>query len=364
MIRKLYVHNFGCLENFEYKLNGKQSSLLIGKNGTGKSTIGRVLEILQQIGQGRNRIKELVKPTDLSRGNYGVPLRFEIEVCLENKIYQYTLALELPPGFTELRIFEEKLIVDTNEIYTRKIAQVSLRKNQFIVDWHLIALPIIHQQQLGEPLYIFQSWLARMLILAPVPKLMRGDSSGATFYPKSDLSNIGEWFTGLLTSHPSAYNSIANYLPKVMIDFVEIENAMVALDARNLKLRFEGDLSVDFNKLSDGEKCFVLCGLVLAANKSNPVFCFWDEPDNYITLSETEHFIVSLRRSFQHGGGQLIVTSHNPQTIERFSNENTFMLYRKSHREPTKVNLLEDISDITTQKDLITALICNEVEPQ
>jgi ABC-type Mn2+/Zn2+ transport system ATPase subunit len=361
MIKRLYVHNFGCLENFELLLGDKRSALLIGKNGTGKSTIGHVLEILQQIGRGKNCIKELLKPSDFTRGNMSIPLRFEIEVCLDNKVYQYTLALELPPGFTELRIFEEKLTVDAQEIYTRKIAQVTLNKAQFIVDWHLIALPIIHQQQSGEPLYIFQSWLASMLILAPIPKMMKGDSSGSTLHPKSDLSNLGEWFTGLLASYPAAYTTIANYLPNVMDDFVQIENAMVASDARNLKLHFEG-ISIGFNKLSDGEKCFVLCGLVLAANKCYPVFCFWDEPDNYITLSETEQLIVNLRRTFQRSG-QLLVTSHNQQIIERFSSENTFMLYRKSHREPAKINLLQDISSITGGEDLISALIRNEIEP-
>jgi predicted ATPase len=146
-----------------------------------------------------------------------------------------------------------------------------------------------------------------------------------------------------------------------MDDFVQIENAMVASDARNLKLHFEG-ISIGFNKLSDGEKCFVLCGLVLAANKCYPVFCFWDEPDNYITLSETEQLIVNLRRTFQRSG-QLLVTSHNQQIIERFSSENTFMLYRKSHREPAKINLLQDISSITGGEDLISALIRNEIEP-
>lgn len=360
MIKRLYVHNFGCLENFEYLLDKKRSSLLIGKNGTGKSTIGRVLEIFQQIGQGKNRIKDLVKPSDLTRGNFNVPLRFEIEVCLNDKIYQYVLALELLPGLAELRIFEEKMVVDGQEIYAREFSQISLGKTKFIVNWHLIALPIIHQQQYGDSLYIFQSWLARMLILAPIPKMMRGDSSGSTFYPKSDLSNIGEWFTGLLTSYPAAYNTIADYLSKVMMDFVEIENTMVALDARNLNLRFEREVSIDFNKLSDGEKCFVLCGLVLIANKLNPVFCFWDEPDNYITLSETEQFIIDLRRSFQRGG-QLVITSHNPQAIERFSNENTFMLYRNSHHEPANIRLLQNIPSATSQKNLIEALIRNEI---
>lgn len=82
MIRRLYVHNFRCLENFELPIFGKSSALLIGKNGAGKSTVGLALEILQRIGRGTNRVGDLVKPKDLTRGRTDVPVRFEIEVEL------------------------------------------------------------------------------------------------------------------------------------------------------------------------------------------------------------------------------------------------------------------------------------------
>ena len=118
------------------------------------------------------------------------------------------------------------------------------------------------------------------------------------------------------------------------------------------------DLIVNFCDLSDGEKCFFLCAVVLAANKAyGPLFCFWDEPDNYLSLSEVGHFILSLRRSFQNGG-QIIVTSHNDEAIRKFADENTWVLDRKNHLEPTLIKLLEDIQ---VSGDLINALICGDI---
>src|SRR5208337_3072165 len=101
-IRRLYVHNFRCLENFELPISGKSSALLIGKNGAGKTTVGFALEILQRIARGTNRVGDLVKPKDLTRGGADVPVRFEIEVELAAKIYGYAVAFEFPPGFKEL----------------------------------------------------------------------------------------------------------------------------------------------------------------------------------------------------------------------------------------------------------------------
>src|SRR5262249_39634675 len=100
--------------------------------------------------------------------------------------------------------------------------------------------------------------------------------------------------------------------------------------------------------------------LVLAANEVyGPVFCFWDEPDNYLALSEIGHFVLALRRAFQ-SGGQFITTSHNPEAINRFSDENTLHLYRRSHLEPT---IVRPLSQIQVRGDLVDALIRGDVEP-
>jgi len=377
MLQRLYVHNFRCLENFELILKELPSSLLIGKNGAGKSTIRVVLEILQHIGRGINRMREfdknhlgLIDPKDFTRGRSDVPIRFEIEVLLENKLYKYILALELPENFRELRVFEEQLLISGNPIYSRKEAQVTLYPSQsqrnleakFLLDWHLVALPVIQEQSETDPLRIFKTWLARTIILAPIPSLMTGDSKGETLEPKRDGSNFGEWFSGLLSRYPAAYTQADRYLRKVMPDIEDFLNEQIGKDSKSMVVRFEeknANLSVDFKDLSDGEKCFFLCAVVLAANKYyGPLFCFWDEPDNYLSLSEVGHFVESLRRSFKDSG-QIIATSHNEEAIRKFSNENTFVLHRKNHLEPTRVRLL---SDIPVSGNIVDTLIRDDLE--
>ena len=203
MIRRFYVHNFRCLENFELPLSGQGSVLLIGKNGSGKSTAGLALEVLQKIARGTNRVGDLVKPKDLSRGRSGAPVRFELEVEIDKAIYKYEIAFEFPDGFKELRVLAERFMVNDKPVYGRDHAQVTLERNtlgqvtkaDFRIDWHLVALPIVQEQSEADPLFVFKKWMARLLILRPVPSLIGGDSNEETLEPAPSVINFAAWFT-------------------------------------------------------------------------------------------------------------------------------------------------------------------------
>jgi predicted ATPase len=386
MIRRIYIHNFRCLENFELRLDKMPSVLLIGQNGAGKTSVGMALEVLQKIARGTNRVGDLVRPKDLTRGRAGVPIRFEIEVELNSRIYAYTLAFELPSRFKELRVSEERLTIDGTPIFTRELAQVRLMstgKNaeaiqgtvlsdmahaSFAIDWHLVALPIIQNTASpNDPLLDFRQWLANTLILRPIPSLMRGDSESETLQPNPYVTNLGEWFSGLLVSAPSAYSKISEYLIDVMPDFQAIKNPAIGRDSRSLFIQFsnkQANIETPFDDLSDGEKCFMICALAIAANDAyGPLLCFWDEPDNFLAPSEVSPSIMALRKAFQYKG-QLIVTSHNPEAIRRFSDENTLVLFRNSHLEPTISRSVEDLRSKGDLKgDFANALLRGDILP-
>ena len=361
-------------------VSGLSSVLLIGKNGSGKTTVGLALEILQKIARGTNRVGDLVKPKDLARGRTDVPMRFEIEVELDAQVYRYVIALEFPKGFKELRVLEESLEVGGKAVYTRQAAQWELKfdavtfgnafesqtgLNQFGIDWHLAALPLIQSRGGNDPVFIFKQWLARMLILRPVPSLIQGDSEKETLEPNLGVTNLGAWFSGLLAHAPSAYTEMDKYLKQVMPDVSDIRNPLVGRDARSLAVQFsndQGSVTFPFEDLSDGEKCFMICALVLATNHAygpGPTLCFWDEPDNYLAPSEVGHFVLALRKALQ-SGGQFIATSHNPEVVRRFSDENTLLLYRNSHLEPT---IVRPLTEIQVNGDLVGSLIRGDLEP-
>lgn len=367
MITRCYIHNFRCLENFELPIAQHASSLLIGKNGSGKSAVSHALAILQRVARGANRVGGLVQLKDFSRGRADSPMRFELEVELEGRGYQYVLAFEFPSGFKEPRVMEERLHCNAQPVFVRERSQVTLGADKgqarFLVDWHLVALPIVQERDAADPIAIFKRWLSRMLILAPEPGHMSGESAGASLEPVRNLSNFGEWFTGLIAHSPEAYTTVVDYLREVIPDLKGIKNPLTGTETRSLSVQFQSDqatLPLAFTDLSDGEKCFFAGALVLASIQAlGPLFCFWDEPESHLSIAEVRHFVMALRQAFG-GAGQFVMTSHHPEAIRAFSPENTFVLTRRSHLEPTSLQRLEAVP--RRPGDLINALILGELE--
>jgi predicted ATPase len=369
MLQRLYVHNFKTFQNFELKPEGRHSSLLVGKNGAGKSSIAKALLILQGIGRGVNRVGQLVSPRDFFAGQSSLPMRFELEVLLQQKRYRYSLALELPETFKELRVLEERLEVEDASVYEREQAQVSLHRNhkgtadaRFFMDWHLISLPLIQVQSPNDPVSVFKTWLAQMVVLSPLPQLMGGESTDESLWPLATGANAVDWLAGLLGQYPAAYTNIITYLREVMPDLRDFRYDNLGKEAKRLVINFSGDATVlplNFDELSDGEKCFFLCSVIVAANHSyGPLFCFWDEPDNYLSLAEVGHFVLQLRRAFE-GKGQIFMTTHNEEAIRKFSKENTWILGRNSHLEPTQLRILDQLA---SNSDVIQSFIRGELE--
>lgn len=348
VIRRLYVHNFRCLENFELNLAGMPSVLLIGRNGSGKTAVALALEILQKIGRGTTQVRDLVGPKDFSRDRSDVPMRFEIEAIVDSKVHVYSIAFELPQEGKELLVLDEKLEVDGGIVYTRDASEGALRVNR-----SLVALPIIQLRKYRPP-GAFKEWLGLAVILRPIPDLMPGEFKGETREPHPWCTNFSGWFAGVLGSRPSAYARLDEHLKQIMLDLGDIQRSK---DLRGLIVQFsngQANMTLPFEDLSSGEKCFMICALLLAANHAyGPLLCFWDEPDNYLALDEVQHFIMALRSEFQKTGGQFIATSHNPEVIRAFSDETTLVLQRKSHLEPTVVRKL---SDLHVHGDLVDAI--------
>jgi len=65
MLTRIHVDNFRCLVNFDLKLD--RLNLLLGENGSGKSTVFHVLRRLQDFLSGEVNVDSVFPSADLTR---------------------------------------------------------------------------------------------------------------------------------------------------------------------------------------------------------------------------------------------------------------------------------------------------------
>ena len=97
--------------------------------------------------------------------------------------------------------------------------------------------------------------------------------------PDNEPIDLGEWFTGLFARVPEAYEEMSEFLRDMMPDLQGVRNISAGGNLKRITLLFkvnDSSFSAAFEDLSDGEKCFVICALVIAANGAATQFsCFW-----------------------------------------------------------------------------------------
>ena len=353
MIKRLYVDNFKCLQKFELKLENLNSAFLLGKNGSGKSTIFEVIEFFQKIGQGNTNLLDLIDENSFSFSDVNKSIHLELEVEIDEKCFIYTLIIEFPKNFNAARIKKETLQIDKEIPLKREGGQTTYKNNaHFLLDWHHIGLPLVSTQTHNDPIVVFKEWLKSIIIVAPYPKQFLNISKIESARLFKDGSNIMDFSRWLLSSNPSLYVSIFNYLKSKMPDLETFKFDNNGGNDRRLVFEFSAKSNkkiFDFKQLSDGEQIFFLAATILAAQKNTPnLLCLWDEPDNFIGLKEMNGFIMEFRKAFEDTSSQLLMTSHNERAINRFSNHNTFVLSRNSHLSPSKVKILKDIDYISS----------------
>ncbi len=344
MLKKLYVHNFRSLQNFELDLSDLHSVVLLGKNGSGKTTVFNVIEIFQQIAQGVSQIKKLVNKKDFTFGDALSTMKLQLDVVLETRQFFYSIEIDMPQGFREPKIKNEQLKCDGRVIFEREGGRTLLNGSaEFSLDWHHFGLPLISVRDEKEPVAQFRKWVSNIIILSPIPSYFSATSKGEYIYLDREGRHLLDWIRELLAESPTLYSKMHDFLKQRLDDFSLFRFSTTGADEKELVVEFKGtkreSLELNFSQLSDGEKIFILAaGLVARMNSGKPTLCLWDEPDNYISLIELSHFILACRKAAETSdqSAQILMSTHNATVINEFSTHNTFILSRGSHLEPSR----------------------------
>jgi predicted ATPase len=332
MLTRIYADNFLCLGNFE--LRPKRLNLLLGENGSGKTSLFEALL----------RVRSLIVlggPTDQHFPSYTKTIwdrretqGFELDVEGLDGTFRYRLEIQHPPQASPL-IKGEYLDFEGKPLFRYRDGQVQLFNDkhepgpQFPFKPEHSFLPNLEAQ--NSKIQWFKGFVAGIQIFQLNPFSLDPFSQRDEPYLSNNGSNFVSWLRYLSEERPQAKRDCEERLAELIPGFQGFRFQSVG-DRKALLASFrrkDGEQYELFvNNLSEGQKILsilysVLYGLVGKAS----VLCI-DEPENFISLPEVQPWLQSLRDLVEERSGQALIISHHPEVIDYLAADSAFLFER------------------------------------
>lgn len=330
MLTRIYIDNFKCFSNLELQFGSLQ--LLLGANGTGKSSVLEVIANLQTLLMGRAGSR--VRRTH-TRWENRTRQTFEIDVLRssDRSTFRYRIELESDQDRLKRKVAVESLIHNRDGIYKSANGEAELflggAWQRVLVDDSVSGLPLLPEG--NEALDWFRSFVSRMLVLRPSPISMGANpSKDEDGYLQADGSNFVSWYRGLepqqlFEDKQRLHDKLREALP----GFESLRLLKMGEQERVLSTMWRTDPGAEsakyelgFGELSDGQRMLLLLYTLVTFSTSpgdGPVTLLLDEPANFVSLREVQPWLRELEERVEDGKLQAIVVSHNPEVLDAWA---------------------------------------------
>ncbi|MCK4340891.1 MAG: ATP-binding protein [Phycisphaerae bacterium] len=334
MIKRLYIDNYKCMVNFEYKPSALE--LLFGENGTGKSTVFEVLSKLRDFLLGKPT-RETFLSSSLTAWQTRPEQTFELDVEYTGTAYNYKLVIEHDRAKDQARMREETLSVQDNVLYRFDGESAHLFRDNHLArllhaeqsvfphDGSRSGLATIPDKDEHRRLMVFRMLVARILVLAIEPGRMETVSHAEQRLPDSTLSNFASWYRHHTQESPEVMAPLFESLKHVIDGFTGLKLTSMVDQSRALRAGFKSsddqttgpmEFYLGFDELSTGQKCLIALFTILhCAVRSDFTICI-DEPDNFVALRELQPWLTELCDRVEEQSGQCLIISHHPEFID------------------------------------------------
>jgi predicted ATPase len=325
MLTRLYIDNFKCFVNFEYR--PARQNLILGRNGSGKSSMLDALLSLRQFVIVGKTAEELFPLYQRTRWLGQSTQTFELEAIINHARYRYQLVIE-PSGEPAVpMVGSETIYLDDDPIvkFTRSEVELFHNGNQelkYPLDPARSAL-LTSSGEATKLLRPFKNWLGNLYSFRLNPFLMDLRAEGENPYPNVNLSNIAAWYRHLLQTRQRENASFQRSLQGAIDDFsyLQFEPAgeSVSLLVADFNRQNDTNLRLGINQLSDGQRCIICLYVILHFIVSQGGTVTIDEPENFISLAEIQPWLMKVSDAVEERKGQVLLISHHPELINQWA---------------------------------------------
>ena len=324
MLTRLYADNFRCLTNFELTLD--EANILLGTNGTGKTSVLTVLRRIQRLVVGGAKIDEVFPVRDLNLTGNGREQRFEIRYCVDDQTYDYGLTIEHERERGRMRIATEMLDHDGRQIFAFRSGEAQLYHDDYEkgpaypFDWTLSGVGTLHERPDNRKLTAFKRDLQSFIIVNPCPPVYGSETRTEDELLEPMMRNFVGWYRHYSLENMGSIGDLFTALRKALPAFDSIRLKESGEDSRALKAVFSspagGTIDYGFDQLSDGQRALIALYSLILLTGDRRVSLFIDEPDNYLALREIQPWLAQASELCGASLEQLVVVSHHPVIID------------------------------------------------
>ncbi|MGJ5816736.1 AAA family ATPase [Paludibaculum fermentans] len=362
MLRRLYIDNFQAFVNFELRFDRKQ--LILGRNGSGKSSMLVALLKLRQFVARGDRAEDTFFPQERTRWMDHPRQTWELELELESETYLYRLVIEHVDGQTKPVVIEESIHCGGKPVFGFSAGVVQLYSDRFELDVsypfdpHRSALATIQPRADKRVLSRFLNWLPKLLFFRLNPFNMGLRAEGEDLAPNVDLSNFSAWYRHLVQTFPRENVEFLNSLQSSIDDFGYLQLESAGENLRILTAEFHSqngrDVKYGFQQLSEGQRCLISLYAILHFVLIRECTVFIDEPDNFISLREIQPWLMAADDLIEEGRGQLFLISHHPELINQWAPHSGIRFFREKGGPVRSKPFIGDRSSLLTPSEMIS----------
>lgn len=352
ILKSLYIDNYKSFVNFKIEFGA--INLLLGENGSGKSTTLEVLLKLRALLIKKQPIESLFSAQDLTRWQISPLQRFELTIATSEGVYQYELLIEHERTKGLLRIQREILSLEQQLLLSFEGGTAQLYRDngtkgpEYPFDWSMSAVASLPERGDNTKLTHFKRQIEKLVIFQPNPVQIEFQSASEEKILGRYGENFVSWYRYL--SLDQGFLSVLNAdLKEILSDFASLSFEEVGQSERILVATFRqsGGSRVHFNfdELSDGQRMLIMLYTCLRLPQHRDfemyklMLCL-DEPENFIALREIQPWLRALYDQAQDQDLQTILISHHPEVIDYLLIPEVTQIgywFERSNLSPTRI---------------------------